>query len=500
MNNFFKKTVVATAVLGFCGAAQAAQIELTQAAPTFPAVVVPVKVANEYVSAADSVYLHGYNLVFKAEANFTDTDVLAFTFKGVAPVLANFQASELRNAGNDLVADLDLLSVSTNNDGDTVVVYRVTNVNSVLGTNGAISGNLLSNRVFAGVNAARAPITVSFEGKTVTGFAVDSKIEDQTLITFAAALPDNLTVSSAFGSVSGTDRRIDVSADPSRTVFITGTNTGTRSRIDSAAFGITQVAQDLAPTVNTVEYTIHGDLAFAVDVSGVAPVLRDVAGTPALEVERADNTACSFVPAQSSVEQATFSCAFTDAVTATFTVPGTGAIDVNKFEVSAAAKYSRAIAASGTTSEDATASYAETDAGIWRLNGSSVNIPYLPLSGTLEPVVIVSNNTGLAAGLQIDVRVGGESFTNLVLTGTDGQPLVAAANSSMNVGDAIERAVRTATGNPSATGLLRTNVTLVTNAPQDKVGVYSAYRNRTGDVRDLRIVVNTSNGASNGPS
>jgi hypothetical protein len=123
-------------------------------------------------------------------------------------------------------------------------------------------------------------------------------------------------------------------------------------------------------------------------------------------------------------------------------------------------------------------------AGAWTINGTTVNIPYLPINSNIDLVVNIANRS---------TQTGAVTFTAWNASGTSctGSLGNVTANANMSVGGALKTALLACTGTGWA-GATRATVQLVIPTPRATTAVNSSFSASDGKSRS--IVVNDTNG------
>jgi len=146
--------------------------------------------------------------------------------------------------------------------------------------------------------------------------------------------------------------------------------------------------------------------------------------------------------------------------------------------------YTAAVALSmGTGSRLASVS-GTPSAGSWTINGTTVNIPYLPINSNIDLIVSIANRSS---------QTGTVTFTAWNANGTSctGNLGSVSANANMSVGAALKTALLGCTGTGWA-GATRATVQLVIPTPRASTAVNTSFSASDGKSRS--IVVNDTNG------
>lgn len=481
MTNMFKKSLVAAAIAGISVTATAAEVSFDGQKSTATDV-------NSSVVIASSEYLGGVTgdlnlgtiatpsvIGITLGANYTDNDRIFLTFSGDSVDADSLPDVWSTDDGTGPPADnsieLGKISSEVNSSGDTVVVYRVTDVQGV--TNGL---TLELNQDYNGDGTADKGELVNFDPAKLIE-------NDGVKLSFRAETNDGLSLDTSGGparSVSLVDtaseyafaitqwnnRTIDV-AD-SRESFVGGATSTTGSFIVLNDFQLAGEATTFDSayslgTPSTQEFTISGDFGFAFDDEGDAD-------TAVLTSTFDEASASEIVTSTSSV---IFDFAgLAEAIS----------IPAQSFGLSAT------LEAGGRTFDVA------GSGSSWVLNGSVVNVSYMPYRDSITQVINVTNRSAQSGDISV-VAVpenGGDSIDLGVVAESPANSIVRIA------GDVID-ALNAETGvdHEEVGTTTRYALQIVTNAPSDSVEVYSAY-NVGGS--GARLVVNDSNGASDSAS
>lgn len=464
MTNMFKKTLVATAVLAFAGAAQAATLNATVN-----------NVAAEFLSVSDRVDAAQFTLT--AGANYADNDLITITFSNKAVRATQLSSSVSFQGVNP--ARLDLLSSVVEGD-KLVVTYRVTNASTGVGTAGQTTLGFFSNPQGA-INSADFTSTVSatFSATTSAGVALDTTGGTARTATIARLVEQFATLEKDAHDLTAV---IDVSKE--REEFVPSVNSG--PGVVAASFvskstkaSGTPVNVDQAVSVTRTAFTLEGDfgwvfntsnqpitnaLLMACDNASVTPVITKTAAA----VECTGANPRLTIIAQPGVVLANSSASVS-------------VIPTNSYSLTAEYSFVNADASTRRSSKSLT-----VDAGRWTLNGSEVDVPYMPYGAGITQVINLNNNGTQTGNVTVEgYDRTGQAFGPVVVG-------VSAPGKQLPLAEAIKSAIRDAGINVDTTGE-RVSLKIVTNVPAKDVTVYSAYN--TGN-NGARLVVNSSNGAN----
>ena len=145
--------------------------------------------------------------------------------------------------------------------------------------------------------------------------------------------------------------------------------------------------------------------------------------------------------------------------------------------------YTAAVALAIGTTRQATVS-GTPNAGSWTINGTTVNIPYLPIGATTDLVVNIANRSS---------QTGAVTFTAWNLNGTSctGNLGSITANQNMSVGATLKTALLACTGS-GWSGATRATVQIVIPTPRSTTAVNTSFSLNDGKSRS--VVVNDSQG------
>lgn len=483
MTNMFKKTLVATAVLAVAGVAQAGTVASTEDSVTSQ------YLASTSVASGGAPNEHRANdvtVTLGAEYTSNDTFTLTFTSK-----LNSDLPSTLVGAPDDNTLSVsDLLGVtfsklSGGNAGDTTVTYRLTatsttgldDTNNDPGfTTPVTTGQVLTipaaNLDFLKADLA-AGVKVSFSAATNNGAVMDTGGGDNRTASLAKVIKQFTTTAPSFSRVVDVEAQrlsfVDLDNGNAGDLKVTGT-----FNIASQTTAGNVFARPLA-AAEAVTHTLYGDFSWIVDTDEDADDIQPEAGV--IDVANCANSDLTV-----EATQITLVC---DAISTTTSItidPEANKTNLEEDEYPVLPKQTftatSEVTFTGPAGEEKV--FDAVSAGSWTLNGSSINIPYMPY-GTGITQVINLNNSGKQTG---DITVEGFDRTGKkfgpVKVGT------AAAGKQVALADAIATVVTGAVGASE-----RVSLTLVTNVPDSDVTVYSAYN--TGG-NGARLVVNDSNG------
>jgi len=447
MTNMFKKSLVALAVAGFASTAFAAPLTVTQ----------------EFLTVAENDELVSNPVVIELGKEYTEQDTIVLTMTGGSidgvagwqPVITVAPAAPLKGI------TLGLLNTSA--DG-TTATYRVTNVTGDAADQ--TTGIELTFTSFTFVASTIASSGVSVDWCGYTNLGAELECNDDDLITVAQQY--SFAVSTDYNAV------IDVEENRTQFVLPSPTNAGNNTLNDTATFAVTDnTAFDMFASTTGIDYTLTGDFSW-VNTAAVVEVANCAgATTGSLNVAKTE---------------VTFSCTDTNAVSVTLDVAnntGTTLLQPTTFSVSAEVSYTDGAIVTPVAADIKSSTYTDA-AGEWTLNGSLVNIPYMPYGTNITQVINLTNTGGQTGGITVE----GYDRTTNTRFGPYDLPVVAAPYRQVALAEAIKNALED-NGHVVDGAGERYYLTIVTNVAADDVEVYSAYN--TGN-NGARLVVNDSNG------
>ncbi|WP_417705090.1 hypothetical protein [Rheinheimera aquimaris] len=439
MNTTFKKTLVASAILAFAGAAQAVQTPQTAA-----------EYSKQGVTQAATVTPAAP--VITLEAEYAVGDIIDITFPGAVFDATNAPAFVLSAAG----MEVGVLSVGTNS-----IRLRVTQQ----ATASTISSTLTINGlVFTSASiAASGAVGISYAAQTSTGLALDAGAASKPTGKLIALVDQFTTEVTPFDAV------IDVNAD--RLLF-----TGALPADKRADALVITPANDAAlstlATLTTITYKVVGDFSFLdQDASGTVSAgelaAAAITGGDAItgKTLSADMTTLTFV--DTPVAPATPA-----AVTLTSTIsaadPAVSKVVIKPSDYTVTATFAHTTPAGSVA--------IEKSAGSWKLNGSQVRVPYMVVGGSRFGIIAnVTNHSAKDGAITLDIFAeDGTKIASNYPAGT------AKAGSVTSVAPALLAALG---GSPATVTKFSFQVT--TNVPENDVLVYAAYTDNTTSERAI---------------
>ncbi len=469
MTNIFKKSLVAIALASVSTGAMAATIDDGAATP-----VAVVNVASEWAAnvpagttAAPTNTVTAEDFVVTLGTAYTPNDMLTFTFTGTGLDQRSTSVPTTLSImdGANIAGTIGWISSSVNAAGDTEVVYRVTSVDTAHETNG---GTITFSGVKFAPNKLGTGISVSFSAKTSDGTPIDTAGG-------AARTAQLIRVGSQFASISvgapaGLGATIDVAK--SRTQFTPVAAVTATFDIAPSSYLVGTTVTPFAPTATygataaAIDYTLTGNFGWMLKEDGTVDATVVGFTAPA---------GCAPLKVLATKIEAT--CTAATAFDPTFTIAGANkvAIPAQTFSLAASQAY--------TVGSVAGVAPLTRSAGTWALNGSDVQVSYMPYSSTITQVINVTNRSSQDGDISVvAIDEAGNSHDLGVVAQSK-------AGSIQQIAGAVKNALEAKVG--AITSTQRFAFQIVTNAPEADVEVYTAYN--TGG-NGARLVVNSSNG------
>lgn len=372
-------------------------------------------------------------------------DKVTFTFPTGALVAAAFPSQVNIGAINsdtpaDAIAGMALGLL--NSDADSVT-YRVTSLSqptevtdtSVKYTDRTTIGAVLPLGIvgYTPASVAAAAVTVTVSSQTSVGDNLDSTG------TRTATVAEAKTQFGTAAATSVLDGVIDVSAQ--RKLF-------TPNGVDSMMWTInnpdTTGWLNLA-TINATAGTVATLYGEAGKMTGLKDTAFSVSGTKVLDAAAASLTV-SYNGEKTND-------------TVTFTAPGDVVLETQKFTTDLVYNYSSAASVAG-----AKTIVTGLASGEWKLNGATVNVPYMPYSTNASQIIYVTNEGDQAGDIMV---TGFDDKGNFYDLGTVG---VAGAKTVTKVATMIRTALE---AEDFTAGKL--SLTITVNAPEADITVYASY-------------------------
>jgi len=471
MKTTFKKTLVASAILAFAGAAQAATLAGTEHTVTSQ-YLASTSVASGAAATTDH-RAAAFTITLGADYTLNDTMTLTFTtpVKTAMPVSLTAAVDNTVGAGKNGIT-FSLISGGT--AGSTSATYRVTAIDVSTDNNTSIGVVLTvpaANLEFLKSNLASGA-KVSFSAKTNNGLDLDTA--------GGAARTASLVKTASQFTISNPSfaRVIDVNSDRKSFVDADTTAVGADDFKVTGTFNIASLttggavfARPLA-AATAVKHTVTGDFSWVVDDNTTTDGLQPKAGVFAVA------GTCGTPTWTYSTTAVSLTCDAIATDTAIVIDP-----EANKTGVAAADVAILAPQAFTATSTVTYTTPAATEnvingiaAGSWTLNGSQVRVPYMVVGGSRFGIIANVTNHGSKDGA-ITVDVFAEDGTKLASNYPAG---TSKAGSVTSVAPALLAVLG---GSPATATKFSFQVT--TNVPENDVIVYAAYTDNTTSERAI---------------
>jgi len=453
MENMFKKTLLALAITGFAGSALAAADIKTGSELNAVEFSIEGSASKVNILAGDVEVVLG--------AEYSVGDILTFTFVGGAADITTVPSNYTTNGVAAGSVTVGLLNATAS-----TLTYRVTEIVS----GGTTIGETV---VLSGLEFTRASVVA---GSTVVA-------------TYAAA--------------TSTNQAIDTSSTTSSATIIEATSQFTIAASPTLFDAVVDVeAQRLAfegpSTTDLAAFTTVSDGAltypataidFDVSLAGNFSFLDEDADTAGIQI-----TAGQVLPAPTTI---TDSAITWDAVAVgahNITIKTDKATDVTptqKFYYAVTANFTDhgTAEAAGTGATAGTKAVATNSAlGEWTLNGSVVEIPYMPFGPNTQPIIYHTNDGSQSGDITMRYMVEGVDTSY-----QDAGTLVSQAGPGVRNLLSLVNAAMLAEGYNSATTGFKVALEITTNVPADDVKVTAAAKVTTSDSDRLSIGVISSN-------
>jgi len=460
----FKKSLVALALITASGGAFAAA-DITGTAET--------EISIEGSASLDAVTAADIDVELGAE--YTVGDILTFTFSGGDVDTDTAPANYVTNAANAGSVTIGLLNTAEN-----VLTYRVTEI--VAGATTIGETILLADIEFdRDAVVADGGVTVTYAAKTAADDAIDSGDNSEADL-FSTTAQFVTEVTTAF------DATIDV--EESRLQF------DDNDVVDTL---VIDIDTDAALTFAVAA----ADVLVDVVVTGDFSYLDTDPGTDGIQLHaNASVELTGSVSADGSAALTATTATWEDidvtaADTLTITVDATGAV-ANKstnvipeqtFSVDLDINYDDFgdVEGGGGTQGSDTESVND-DAGEWDLNGSVVEIPFMPFGPVTQPIIYHTNNGAQTGDVTMRYMVQGDhtSYQSTGILVSQAEPGVRNLLSEVTAALLAEGYDATTTG-------FKVALELTTNVPANDVKVTAAAKFTTSDSDRLSIGVMSSN-------
>lgn len=436
MKSIFKTAILATAIATACGSAYAGTVTVDGGKKTYSAEGVARQATVATVPVSDIQYV--------TEAAYAVGDKVTYSFSaGALDNAASFPA-QINVAADETVGDEKAgMALGRLNFTDDSVTYRVTSITqpgvetskTTYGQTVTLSGVQLDGNV-----VAEGDVSVFVNGTTSSG----SDVIDTANMT--AVLTD---VTTQFGSLEslGTnvfDGVIDVTGD--RKNFID----------DNVSVDEDEITFEISEVANSSSFESHiesADINTTITITG-----EDLSGL--------DETDFGFTSAQADIVNNSLVISYDSEVTTdtiVFTAPGDVQLKPQSFDISAEYSFSNL----DTPATETEINAGSKSAGEWTLNGSMVNIPYMPFGSNISQILYVTNTGSIPADITVEAYdMNGTAYPSCGV-GT------ATANGVTKITSQVKQCF---IDNGYIDGTSnKFSITVTVNAPDSQITVYSAY-------------------------
>jgi hypothetical protein len=465
----FKKTLLAVATVAAFASASANAAEVTLAGGQ-------VEYSKQGVASAAAFTLPDVTITLGAE--YTENDLITLEFNtAIDPETLESTLTAVLDGGigTDGSVTFGLLGDATADSA----TYRVTavEVNDASGTSGGTM-TLSGIELDAAALIAAGGTNLSFSAKTSSDLTLETSASfvDADNGDFIIKLSDQF--SAQVDAEDILDGVIDVTNDPSRTVFDDGSED--TLTVDFAEAALTEPA-----TLDSITVTLNGDFSFLVDeddetdgIQNSSVVASDLSDGADAIVGTVTYTATSVTV----VYEGAISIADVGSVTLTFDNADndTGAEIINAGEFTADVSFGytdQGTDLDGTDAETGSVVVEGEAAGEWTLNGSTSIVEAYPVSEGITQFLWVTNSGNLAGDISVTAVANGETY-DLGMVGT------AEAKTLTSIRPAVNEAL-------AAEGLTsgRVQLTVTVNAPATSIDVYAGYK-VDADADRLTLTVN----------
>lgn len=474
MKTTFKMTLLAAAIAGFSmNAVAAVNIVDNSTAVAFS--------TERLANTATTVNVPNKNLQVELGAEYAVGDIIKFTFSSDAIAASQFRttittsdtllATGLPDA-NAAGATITLGQLSSD---ATSVTYRVTEVSGALTTVGQKFTIAAGTDFAATASKLNGGLTVTYAAQTSNGITIDAGNKSSIQLVYAA--------SEFSTAITKLDAIIDV--NDSRLSFVGGLFTDALgvTVAQSATYDPDGAAGPLAPVsflspvvYVSSKYVVEGDFSWVQDTSTTTAGIQAAASAVAI-------TGCTGATNGSTgVTFTATSMAFTctdspaTAVTATFDVrqgnaKAPAALPSGSYTVTNTINY--------TVGTAKTLAIGPKDAGLWKLNGSQVRVPYMVVGGSrFGAIANVTNHSGRDGDITLDIFAeDGSTIASNYAAGTSKAGSVTSLAGALN---AALAAKGISTASP-----VKFSFQITTNVPENDVIVYAAYTDNTTSERAI---------------
>jgi hypothetical protein len=441
MKQLFKSTLLAAAVAATCGTAFAGNVAVTKQVHSTEGLVGVT--ANQTSNSISYVLKAAYKEGDKITFAFPDGALVATTFPTVINLPPVNNADEAKAIAG---LTLGLLNSDTKS-----VTYRVTKLTlphnggspSVEWQNGStIDANLVLGSVGYKASALSSPVTVTVSSQTTAGDVLDASGTRTATIAEAKSQFGTVKVGTKF------DNTIDVGQ--MRKAFV-----GTSS--DAMRWDITN--PNTAGWLNMA--TVNASNGTVVTLNGEPGKMTGlVAGNWTSAGTR------TFTAAESKLVMSHGGMVTNDTITFTPTT-GTKAVvlETQKFSSKFDYNYTSAGAQAGSKTIGA-----NVDSGEWKLNGATVNIPYMPYGPSASQIMYISNAGDQAGDISVTVFDDKGNYHDLGVVGKAG------AKRITKVAPLINSKLQEKGFNGT-----KASITITVNAPAADITVYASYNIGSAD-------------------
>jgi len=353
-----------------------------------------------------------------------------------------------------------------------------------------------SNQVCAIPTIAVLASSIASAG-TVTISAAGRKAA--TLFTFdTSAAATVMTVASEYTVTLKTALNGQIDVQGGRLSFVNTAGTADDAGSTLQGNNADVFAVSIARTVRTQITSVLGSLVVTLTAGSSFGYLQELAGTGSGSCSVADGsgvaqaTATGLLAAASLIPNPTSGSCTT--LTATFLTVAPGAYNIflgraNAWTANATndapfAQQTYSATASMSQGATALASSGSLNAGTWTINGTTVNIPYVPISSSINLQIFVANRSAQAG--VVNFTAWNASGTSC--TGTLGN---IDANANGSYGTTLRAALQACTGT-GWSDAARATVQLVTPTPSTTTAVHTSFG--VTDTTSRQILINDTNG------
>lgn len=435
MKQLFKSTLLAATIAATCGTAVAGTVSVTKQTHSLEGLVgvTANQTSNSISYVLNAAYREGDKITF----TFPDGALVSTTF----PTVINLNPVNNATEANAIAGlTLGLLNSDTKS-----VTYRVTKLTlphnnaatPVEWQNGSTVGaNLVLGAVGYKASALANPVTVTVSSQTAVGDVLDNGGTRTATIAEAKTQFGTVTVGTKF------DATIDVAQ--MRKAFVGASN------------------DTLSWTINNPTTTGWLNMATVNASNGTLVTVQGEAGkmTGLLASNWTSSGTRTFTEAEAKLVVAYGGMVTNDTVTFT---PTTGdkavVLETQKFSGKFEYNYTSNGAQAGTKIIGG-----GVDAGEWKLNGATVNVPYMPYGVNASRILYVSNAGSQAGDITVTAFDDKGMYYDLGVVG------IAQAQKVTKISKLVDDALRAAGFAGS-----KASITVTVNAPEADITVYASY-------------------------